>query len=162
MSAYKYNGIRELGNIVGNLCKSRFNILENTILTIIPLSKQRESQRGFNQVDLLAQKLLSQINRSCIYLPDLLIRQFDNSNQAHLPKELRHYNIENIFRINSKYNLNSLGKYNVLILDDVVTTGSTLIVAGKVLKAAGFKQIYGFALFRGEPRFNSKIRISNS
>jgi competence protein ComFC len=58
----------------------------------------------------------------------------------------RRRNLQGVFSFNSKYKLSSIP--NILIFDDVFTTGSTLKEAAKVLKRVGVKKVWGLTIAR--------------
>jgi ComF family protein len=162
-SVYKYDYVKDISAILAKLSKEKFRTLCNSIrssqaknglitVTPIPLSKSRQNQRGFNQVELFAKQIVSEQEN---YISDLLLRELDNTNQAHLSKELRRVNSENLFKFNTKYAEIIKKNSPVIIIDDVVTTGSTIRSAVNTLSNAGFVNIYVFALFRGTPKFSN-------
>ena len=81
-------------------------------------------------------------------MPDLLIKVEDTHPQVHLNKQQRHLNISGKFTINKKYS-EKFKYYPLYIFDDVWTTGSTIKEAGRVLKEAGFKNVWGVTIARG-------------
>jgi ComF family protein len=123
-------------------------LLENPsssyILVPIPLSKEREKERGFNQcVDLVkhVQQLFQ--TQSFIYIPNLLIKQRDTKPQTHLPRKERLKNVKGVFKITKPELLNNTC---VIIIDDVITTGATLKEARKTLLASRARNVYCVAV----------------
>ena len=94
----------------------------------IPLHKVKKRMRGFNQAELIS-KLLSQ-KLKVTHIPDLLIRKNFTKTQTKLTREERQKNVKDVFKVNDNYNVN--GK-NIIIVDDVFTTGSTANSAAKAL-----------------------------
>lgn len=113
----------------------------------IPLSKIKYNERGFNQANLISvffQKFLR------FPIIDLLIRKKDSLAQAKIKnKKGRYLNIKGAFAINldRKGVINHAS--NIILIDDVVTSGSTIKEAVKVLKKAGVKKVYVLALAKG-------------
>ncbi|MBI2051933.1 ComF family protein [Candidatus Roizmanbacteria bacterium] len=110
----------------------------------IPLHNRREKERGFNQAELIAQ-FLSQ------YLPfpliDGLIRTKDTASQSKLDaRKERLANIRGAFvsRESAK-----VGGRQIILIDDVVTSGATVSQAAKVLKRSGATEVYVFTLAKG-------------
>lgn len=101
------------------------------VLVPIPLAKQRYRWRGFNQAELLAKTLSAQL-----LLPHepLLVRTKNTKTQKDLGKHEREKNINNAFALAKHADVH--GK-NIILVDDVVTTGSTLLEATKILKRNG-------------------------
>jgi ComF family protein len=108
----------------------------------IPLSKQRQRERGYNQVSLIARPL-AQINHLA-YLPRGLRRARHTQSQVGLSIQERKENLKNAFLAEPKL---VAGK-TILILDDVCTTGATLNEAASVLSKAGAKSIYAYTVAR--------------
>jgi ComF family protein len=161
MATYKYDYVKDFSSILASMSAEKFRALCNSIkqscaykeiitVTPIPLSKSRQNQRGFNQVELFTKQIITENEN---YVSDLIVREFDNINQAHLSKELRHANSENLFTFNSKHTNKVKKNSPIIVVDDVVTTGSTIQSAVNALSSAGFTNIYVFALFRGTPSF---------
>jgi len=103
----------------------------------VPLHGNRLRERGFNQSLLLAQGMMA-----ILELPmeeDLLGRTKDTPHQTHLTKKEREWNIRDAFQVADPEGV--LGK-NILLVDDVYTTGSTINACAKALKAAGGESIY--------------------
>lgn len=127
-----------------------FNNFENPILVPIPLSTKRMHERGFNQTFLICKELIkldknnSPLNKNFILENNILIKIKDVEHQAHIEnREKRIKNIINSFSVKNPENIK--GK-NIILIDDVTTTGSTLSEAKKTLKKAGAKKIIAFTV----------------
>lgn len=104
----------------------------NTLLIPIPLSLQRQKERGFNQVT----RVLSYLPRTKQSKIEkrLLIRTVDTDRQTSLGRALRLTNISGAFTITpNTLTYDWTGISRVIICDDVVTTGTTLAVARETL-----------------------------
>ncbi|MCD4762259.1 ComF family protein [bacterium] len=112
-------------------------------LVPIPLSKKRRRWRGFNQSYELSIQLIKELNLSKIN--NCLLRQKHKTPQAKLSEEERRENVKEIFKISNK----SIVPKNILLIDDVATTGSTLNEAARVLKNAGAKHVSGLVIAKG-------------
>lgn len=112
------------------------------IIIPVPLHKKRLKQRGFNQSDILAQILAKQYNLEL--QTELVHRKISTKQQAKLNKKQRIYNVKNAFQCN---NLSKIKQKTVLLVDDVLTTGSTINECAKALP--GTKQIKGFVIAKG-------------
>lgn len=112
------------------------------LIVPVPLHKIRQNWRGFNQSAELG-KLLSK--KTGLKYSDCLIRLRNTRKQVGLPSHLRHQNIKGAFTINPKLlPLNS----NVILVDDVWTTGSTLKECTYILKKSGAKKVWALTLAR--------------
>lgn len=115
---------------------------QDFVIQPIPLSKIKYNERGFNQVS-----LISTFFNKYLYFPivNLLVRKKEISSQAQTKnKRARYLNIKGTFTINS-----NCRDVNVILIDDVVTSGSTVKEATRVLKKSGAKKVYVLALAKG-------------
>ena len=111
----------------------------NCLLQAIPLHSNRLKKRGFNQSHLLAQLFSKMFNYPII---DVLARTRDTKPQALMTKNQRKVNIQNAFELKD-YNL--IKNKNIILIDDVFTTGTTCIEAAKELKKHGSGKIFVFS-----------------
>ncbi len=111
----------------------------------VPMHRERKMKRTFNQSGELAKQLASLINMP---YENILKRDKATKNQAHLSRAKRLVNIGGAISIHS--NKISEGRENVLLVDDVLTTGSTASECAKVLhKNFKIKEIAVLTLVRG-------------
>ncbi len=115
-----------------------------TLLTSIPLHKQREWDRGFNQSEKIAEFLSRKWK---VKRKKLLIRKKATTPQAELNREKRLTHVQNAFIYQSKVNLQN---EVVGLVDDVSTTGTTLNECAKVLKEHGAKKVIGIVFAHGK------------
>ena len=108
--------------------------LENFFVVPMPISKQRFRERGFNQSELIAKKFAAAFS---LPLKNCLFRIKNSQPQSEIKsKELRMKNVSGCFQAeNSVYNK------NIILIDDVFTTGVTAREAVKTLRAAGASKI---------------------
>jgi ComF family protein len=104
----------------------------NPLIVPVPLCNKRLRHRGYNQSALLAGYLAKKLNLVIDY--DSLIRIRDTVPQVDLKKEERRKNLINAFTVN---NPNKIKNREIILVDDVYTTGSTLKECSKTLKKAG-------------------------
>ena len=144
--ALKYKFVTGVANELADCCvqklyASRFSLF--TILTPIPLHWRRQNFRGFNQ-SLEIGKIIAQ-KMGWKFIPDLLVRKKSTTPQVELKGPARRTNLRNVFSLNTKYQILNT---NYVVFDDVMTTGSTLMEAAKVLKKAGVSKVWGLTLAR--------------
>lgn len=114
------------------------------VIQPIPLSNKKLNERGFNQAILIA-KFFNQFLGFKIV--DYLRRIKDTYPQAQLTSKLERFkNIQNIFTLRPGVNVNNK---KIILIDDVVTSGSTVKEAAKVLKKGGVNKTYVLALAKG-------------
>lgn len=120
------------------------------IIIPIPSSKRRLKERGYNQTELLADYIKALDTGGLITIrKDLLLRQHYQQRQTLKDREERLENAKGIFSIDT-YAMNEMLKQDnhniVVVLDDVITTGSTIGSAIGLLTANGFIKVYGLSL----------------
>lgn len=124
---------------------SQCYVLTDEWLSIpIPLHKKKLKERGFNQAALLAQELQKSIGGKI--QSDVLIRQRPTLTQTNLDLRSRKENIKNAFALKNK---NTIAGKSIFLIDDVVTSGTTLFEAASVLKKGGAKDIWGLTIAKG-------------
>lgn len=110
----------------------------------IPLHPKRYRERGFNQAEIIAKRMG---RLTGMKVTKCLRRTRHNPPQAHLPhNSVRAENVKGIFEIASG---SVIKDRDFIIVDDVVTTGSTAGEAAGALKAAGARRVFVFALAKG-------------
>lgn len=112
-------------------------ILDLNIITPVPLHSVRKRERGYNQAALIAKKLATLLNYE--YREDLLERANYTLSQATLEHAKRAGNIAQAFKL--KKNIDLKHK-SIILLDDVFTSGSTVLECCKVLQKAEPKKIF--------------------
>ena len=101
------------------------------LIVPVPLHPARERERGFNQATLLAELLARQV---AVPLRAVLERIRYTTTQTAYDRAERMENLRDAFRLRKNMNVREL---HVLLIDDVLTTGSTLSECARVLKEAG-------------------------
>ena len=122
-----------------------FSDFSKPLLVPIPLSKKRLRERGYNQTELIAQELEALDGRKTFELvTDVLIKIKHIAPQTSLPdKKAREENIRGAFAV---HRTPQIAGRNILLLDDIVTTGSTMREAEGALRAAGAKHVFCIAI----------------
>lgn len=106
------------------------------VIVPVPLHPTRQRERGFNQANLLAELVSARIS---IPRKPLLERVRYTTTQTALDRAERMENLHNAFRLRKKANVRGL---RVLLIDDILTTGSTLSECARVLKRARAISVY--------------------
>lgn len=126
----------ELGRIYAEDLKSS-PFEECDAIIALPLHPAKESLRGYNQAVLISQGLSEGLKIPLV--ENAIVRTKNNISQTKLTREERALNVENIFKITDQ---KIVKNKKIILVDDVVTTGATLEMAGKVLIEAGIKELY--------------------
>lgn len=140
----KYNHDIGIAEVLANYLVELYNKNKMDIDMVIPvpLSQKRLHDRGYNQSFLLALPFSMIINKP---IKKQSLRRFkDTSSQVGLDRHERLVNVSEAFIADS----NEVGGKNILLIDDVSTTGSTLEACASALKIAGAKDIVGLTLAR--------------
>lgn len=117
----------------------------------VPLSKERLSERGFNQSLEIAKPLSNQLGISLI--PNLIIRVKNTLPQSQLSLSLREKNMKNAFIIHPQWITEIEGKH-IGIVDDVITTGATIQEISLLLKRFGASSVSNFVFARTPLKHN--------
>lgn len=106
------------------------------IIIPVPIHRKRKLQRGYNQTQLIAKEIAKNIDiKLC---DDVLAKSKNTIAQSKLNKNKRKQNIKNAFKV---LNLEKIQGKNILLFDDIFTTGSTVNECSKILKKAGAKTV---------------------
>ncbi len=141
----KYGKDYSIGTYMSFLMSTNisFPIAKIHYIVPVPLTKKKLKSRGFNQSYILASRIAQKYK---ITLVDTLIKNHETTAQVGLGvKERRHNQIETSLTLS--HDTMFQGK-NILVVDDVYTTGTTLNACAKVLKRGGAKKIYGYVFAR--------------
>ena len=113
---------------------------EKYILIPVPISKTKRREKGFNQTELLCEEILKSDKESLLtYIPNLLIKIKHTKNQHDIEnRKERLINLDGAFMLTK---LSVVSDQNVVIIDDVYTTGATILEIKNVLEKAGAKSV---------------------
>lgn len=141
--AFKYEHRPELAPILGNMLSNYLVTFPINVdaLIAVPLHPHRERERGYNQSALLAQALASQNHLPV--LPHALKRTRITRSQVELNAKERRVNVQDAFIADG-----SVADKNILLIDDVCTSGATMDACGIALKQQNAKSVWGLALAR--------------
>lgn len=130
-----------LGKII--ILPEIFKNRQENLLIPVPLHRKRFKERGFNQSEFLVRELEKRFGFKQV---KVLERRRYTTPQVNFDKAERENNMKDAFTCLDQSKV--LGK-NIILVDDVFTTGSTMQECAKVLKAAGANKVWGLALARG-------------
>ncbi|RTZ43145.1 ComF family protein [Candidimonas sp. SYP-B2681] len=113
----------------------------NTILVPVPASRSSIIERGFNPAAEVARSLARQLDLSC--RPELLLRVQEGSRQTRLNRTDRLHSVQSLYACPQR-----VAGAAIAVVDDVLTTGSTLHSIAQQFKAAGAASVLGLVLAR--------------
>ncbi len=113
------------------------------VVVPVPLHRQRERERGYNQADLIARPLAKQLGLS--YRAVLLMRTRPRPDKQVLSLTERWDSVRGAFATRPGSQVDNL---RVLLVDDVMTTGATLDACARALREAGAKSVIGLTVAR--------------
>ncbi len=156
------------GRIIEELSElSVLNNFREPILIPIPLSKRRLRERGYNQAELICKELMEiqkrnhltppsvpfslsrrraggEVNENFTLLKNILIKIKETEHQANIKE--RKDRLKNLSGSFSIKNPELIKNKNIILIDDVLTTGTTLTEAKKILKFSGARKIIAFTV----------------
>ncbi len=136
----KYSDARRVARRLGDLLAARLEgvgrYLQARMVLAVPLHPARRRERGYNQAQLLAERLGQALR---VPAPEgLLSRARNNQSQTTLNKEQRRRNVDGIFAVTDP---GLIKGRRIILVDDVLTTGATIGSCGHALLAAGASEV---------------------
>jgi ComF family protein len=144
--AFKYGRRREAGEAMARMMRRELGEALRplrdrlTMVAPVPIHWRRRFWRGFNQSDLLAEAMAEELGLPCRL--ELLRRVRYTPRQALLPRERRADNVRGAFALSDNVSAGELSGLGVLLVDDVVTTGSTIDACARALLDAGAREAW--------------------
>jgi ComF family protein len=143
----KYQQVRPAAAVLGRMLAEVVTGLEPTMppgtigVVAVPLHLRKRAQRGFNQSDLIARAALKQLARPERFqeLTNMLVRRRETESQIGLTRHQRRENLRGAFAV---VDAERLAKRDVLLVDDVFTTGTTVSECARVLRRAGATRVW--------------------
>ena len=136
----KYNGQMdlglELGQLLGNRLKAGGSYADIDLVLAVPLHPKRERLRGYNQSQCIANGVAQCLNVPV--LEGVLCKHRSTSSQTRKGRFSRYENLKDVFEIRDAERI--CGK-QILLIDDVITTGATIEACGQVLYDAGVESL---------------------
>jgi len=144
---FKYNEFKKIGTYLGyKLAEilSTYSFISDTDYILpVPLHRTKKRFRGFNQSEIIAKAL--SVKLDIPLLKNVLIRKKFTQTQTKLKQHEREKNVANAFHIK---NFDAIKNKSLLLVDDVLTTGSTMKSIALLLKENLAKHIYVCTLAR--------------
>jgi len=143
----KYNEMSKVAKLLGKLTEEYLRKFEPfevvDIITPVPLHKVKKRSRGFNQAQLLTEEISKRMN--WLHFPTLIQRNRFTETQTKLGRKDRHKNVFGAFSLDSKH---IVDHKNILIVDDVFTTGATVNSITSLLKQNGVDKVFVLTIAR--------------
>lgn len=141
LHSLKYEKMRSIGRMFGREIGRRIqsqNDVSYDFTVPVPLHKAKERERTFNQSHWICRGISDELNIPL--LDNCLKRTRFTATQTHLHRGERKKNVHGAFVINPKFT-ELIRSKNIILADDVITTGSTILECAGVLKAAGCRSV---------------------
>ena len=140
---FKYHGIKPAGPLLGRLLHQATRALQtpDRLLVIpVPLWTGKRQTRGFNQAEAIAKAFLRNMASGSIELDtSSLVRTRDTASQTGLTRHQRRANVRGAFAVSRPEKIKDR---SILLVDDVMTTGTTAGECARVLLRAGAKEVF--------------------
>ncbi|MGX9758031.1 ComF family protein [Clostridioides difficile] len=139
----KYNQKTFMAKYIAQIMKEKLD-LENVkfdYVLFVPLHRKRLNKRGFNQAQKIALSLSKIIS---VPILDCISREKHTRMLYKLSKQERKKELKNVFAVNE--NIKLINNKNVLLIDDIFTTGLTTNEISKILKLSGVNKVFVMTL----------------
>lgn len=134
----KYQQVRPAAAVLGRMLQEAMASLQdlpgNLVVVPVPLHRKKLRQRGFNQVELIARAALKLGGERRTLWPKAIERRRETKSQTGLSNHQRRENMRGAFVVSSPQ---AVSGREVLLVDDVFTTGTTVSECARVLRRAG-------------------------
>ena len=138
--SFKFKKEMWLGNAFGSLMYDSFNrsLVETkpSLVTFVPVSRNRFKERGFNQSEELAKGIAKKLGVECISVLSCIENV---GTQSKLSRKGRFSEVKGRFIISNEQSLNGLER--ILLIDDIFTTGATLGECASKIRSCGVKTV---------------------
>lgn len=143
LHALKFQGQKGRGEAIGQLMASILEApLSAELVTWVPMTPQKQLARGYNQSEALARAAARALGLPAL---PILTKLRETATQHELSREARKENVRGAYAADQRAN----GKA-ILLIDDIVTTGSTICECAAALYGAGAKQVVGLCAANAE------------
>jgi len=140
---FKYQRVKSAGPLLGQLLRqavNRMQLPEALLVIPVPLSPGKRRARGFNQAEAIVRAFLSTLPSGSIQLDTASLRRTrDTASQTGLTRSQRRANLRGAFAVADRVRVRGR---SILIVDDVLTTGTTAGECARVLRRAGAEQVF--------------------
>jgi ComF family protein len=160
---FKYNGVRPAGKALGGLLNQTVTAMalpDSMIVIPVPLWSGRRTARGFNQAEAIARTFMHFQSSSSIQLDtSILVRTRETASQTGLTRHQRRANVRGAFAVVKPQKVKGR---SILVVDDVMTTGTTAGECARVLRRAGAKEVFVATVARATKEAGSVLAMAAS
>jgi ComF family protein len=143
----KYQQVRPAAEVLGRMLADAIAHLEPSLpegaipVMPVPLHPRKQRQRGFNQAELIARVALKRLDRPQRFQlrTGALVRQRETGSQIGLTRHQRRENLRGAFAV---VHPAMVAQRDILLVDDVLTTGTTASECARVLRRAGAERVW--------------------
>lgn len=137
----KYESVKPAARFLAGLLASETRQLglKEAIVVPVPLHRQRSRERGFNQSEMIAAAAVRKLGRGFALQSSVLARKRPTVSQIGLTRHQRRANLRGAFEVR---HTERIADRDVLLVDDVMTTGTTASECARVLLRAGARQVF--------------------
>ena len=114
----------------------------------VPMHPKKKRQRGYNQAELVAKEEARILEKEI--RTDILLKIQNTKPQILLKREERLRNLEGAFKVNDNNIIEKNHNKHILLVDDVLTTGTTINTCARILKESGFSSVYALVIALAE------------
>jgi ComF family protein len=158
---FKYNGVMPAGKVLGGLLNQTVTAMalpESLIVVPVPLWSGKRMARGFNQAEAIARSFMRFQSSGSIQLDtSILVRTRETASQTGLTRHQRRANVRGAFAVVKAQKVKGR---SILVVDDVMTTGTTAGECARVLRRAGAKEVYVATVARATKEAGSVMAMA--
>lgn len=149
---YKFQGAAYMSKKLGDMMADRLmpENLSPDMIVAVPMQKQKQKKRGYNQAELLAKHVAERMEIP--YVRGILLRKTYKTAMNKLDASHRKENVRGSYYIAPGADKNKINGKTILLIDDIYTTGSTVDECSKLLKEAGAELVYVCTVASGKDR----------
>ena len=142
---YKFNNGAFLSNTFSKIILKNKNLCRNLkfydIIIPVPMYKIKKQKRGYNQTELITKNIAK--NLKIQEDSKVLLKIKNTRTQSKLNEKQRYENIKNVFYIKDNEKIKNK---NIILFDDIITTGATINECAKILKQNGASKVIVLAI----------------
>jgi len=158
---FKYNRVKPAGRLLGSLLEEAVagtGLPDSVLLIPVPLWRNKRHTRGFNQAEAIARAFASLKPSGSIQLDtSSLARTRETASQTGLTRHQRRANVRGAFAVIKPEKIRGR---SILLVDDVMTTGTTVNECSRVLLRAGAKEVFVATVARATKEVGSELAMT--